>query len=65
MYRRIFLAKDGITRLRQSIEYGTPPSIGDVIGVKVGHRNVSGTVTKVTPLPDKRISYEIVITETE
>lgn len=63
MYRRIFLAKDGVTRLRQSIEYGPPPAVGDVIGLKVGRRKVSGTVTRVQPLKDSKISHEVEIVE--
>ncbi|HEY2533041.1 MAG TPA: hypothetical protein VGJ20_34785 [Xanthobacteraceae bacterium] len=62
MYRRIVMAEDG-TKLRQSIENGRPPAVGDVIGLKVRRRRVTGTVTKVEPLTGQKPTHlvEIVV----
>jgi hypothetical protein len=62
MYRRIVMAEDG-TKLRQSIESGRPPAVGDVVGLKVRRRRVTGTVTKVEPLTEQKTTHlvEIVI----
>jgi hypothetical protein len=56
MYRRIAMAEDG-TKLRQSIEYGSPPSAGNVIGVKVGKRRFTGKETKVVPLTEQKPTH--------
>ncbi len=62
MYRRIVMAEDG-TKLRQSIESGRPPAIADVVGLKVRRRRVTGTVTKVEPLTEQKLTHlvEIVV----
>lgn len=62
MYRRIVMAEDG-TKLRQSIEIGRPPAVGDVVGLKVRRRRVTGTVIKVEPLTGQKLTHfvEIVV----
>jgi hypothetical protein len=62
MYRRIVMAKDG-TKLRQSIEPGHPPAVGDVVGLTVRRRRATGTVTKVEPLTEQKPTHlvEIVV----
>jgi hypothetical protein len=56
MYRRIVMAKDG-TKLRQSIEPGRPPAVGDVVGLTVRRRRAAGTVTKVEPLTEQKPTH--------
>jgi hypothetical protein len=60
MYRRIVIAEDG-TKLRQSIENGRPPAVGDVVGLKVRRRRVTGTVTKVETLTGQKPTHLVEI----
>ena len=54
------MTEDG-TKLRQSIEYGPPPSLGDVVGVKVRRTRVTGTVIKVEPLTGQKPTHLVEI----
>ncbi len=61
MYWRTLLARDGVTKLQRVIAHGSPPSVGDVVTVKLLRRRGTGKVTKVEPPTEQQPLYSVEI----
>lgn len=55
-YRRTFIAKDGAELT--SIDYGLPPTVGEIVVVRQMRRAIKASVTKVQSLTSNKFSYD-------